>query len=439
MNQTHRIILLVVTLLSGTAKGQGLIDAMGAAAASGNAAAAGAGSGADLKRMQNIKSGAEAAMSGGPYGRGANWVPGMPVPESGGAAPSSQQGRGPAAAPGREGLILWDQYRDDGSGGGGDEGGPAEAVPEQYIVVKGDTLWSICQRFFNNPWYWPKLWSYNDLITNPHWIYPGDLLQMYPPGQRPQKPAEPKKEQPSPQRIRVNGPPAPSGLYLRQNGFVEPGELDAAGKIVGSKEEKLMLASLDEVYIETSKSFPFKVGERYTIYKPLKTLRRPYGAKETLGNVVEIVGEVQVRQVTSGGIARAVIREALAPIERGFRVGPLRRTYKLVDPTPNTVNREGVLIETLLPSTVLGSEQLLFVDLGKESGMKVGNRLLVVRRGDGSAKVLSLEPVDDKRFPREVVAELIIVDVRDKISAALITRSTKETRVGDRVEARQGY
>ena len=29
-------------------------------------------------------------------------------------------------------------------------------VPEVYSVVRGDTLWDICDRFFANPWQWPR-------------------------------------------------------------------------------------------------------------------------------------------------------------------------------------------------------------------------------------------------------------------------------------------
>ncbi|MEO7108843.1 MAG: hypothetical protein ABI183_00280, partial [Polyangiaceae bacterium] len=49
------------------------------------------------------------------------------------------------------------------SGQGGNNGslrlgGPA---PETYIVKKGDTLWDICDGYFQNPYEWPRIWSYN--------------------------------------------------------------------------------------------------------------------------------------------------------------------------------------------------------------------------------------------------------------------------------------
>ena len=56
----------------------------------------------------------------------------------------------------------------------------AGPTPQLHVVRSGDTLWDICFYYFNDPWQWPKIWSYNEQITNPHWIYPGDLVRMVP-------------------------------------------------------------------------------------------------------------------------------------------------------------------------------------------------------------------------------------------------------------------
>jgi hypothetical protein len=63
-----------------------------------------------------------------------------------------------------------------------------------HVVRRGDTLWDICFLYFNDPWQWPKIWSYNPQITNPHWIYPGDLVRLLPRGVFAQLPAEPERD-----------------------------------------------------------------------------------------------------------------------------------------------------------------------------------------------------------------------------------------------------
>src|SRR5947209_8295074 len=52
-------------------------------------------------------------------------------------------------------------------------------APDRYVVVPGDTLWAISQRYTDSPWRWPELWGLNkDQIRNPHLIYPGYVIVL---------------------------------------------------------------------------------------------------------------------------------------------------------------------------------------------------------------------------------------------------------------------
>ena len=51
------------------------------------------------------------------------------------------------------------------------------SAPDRYVVVPGDTLWSIAERYLTAPQRWPDLWTMNrETVKNPHRIYPGDVL-----------------------------------------------------------------------------------------------------------------------------------------------------------------------------------------------------------------------------------------------------------------------
>jgi hypothetical protein len=367
------------------------------------------------------------------------YYPGAPMPQ----APSGERAAHPAGE-GKEGKGAAPSgglFVPEGSTFEGQvtvENQPAEAAPETHTVQKGDTLWDISSHFLGSPWNWPKLWSYNPAITNPHWIYPGDVLRLYPPGVAPPVPLPtPTPTSAPPTRI-TGGPRGARGIFLRQNGFVEDRELKIAGKIVGSKEEKKMLATLDEAYVQFPVDKPMQVGERLTVYMPVGEIKHPVTHKK-LGMKVQIFGEVEVRAVTDAHIARVAVVDCTDPIERGFFVGPLRREFKIVEPKTDRANLKGVVVAVLRPHVMVAYQDIVFVDQGRDEGLEVGNRLLVVRRGDGYAPLLKPRPVDDPRFPAETLAEILVVETRDHISTGLVTRSTIEARVGDRVESRQGY
>ncbi len=47
---------------------------------------------------------------------------------------------------------------------------------ENYGIQAGDTLWDMSETFFGDGHYWPKLWSENSAIENPHRIVPGHVI-----------------------------------------------------------------------------------------------------------------------------------------------------------------------------------------------------------------------------------------------------------------------
>jgi hypothetical protein len=354
------------------------------------------------------------------------YLPGMPLPAPPSPPPAPPPGKGSAPS----GIIL----PEDGASFEAEGEVPGEVPPDTHVVQRGDTLWDLSQRYYKNAYAWPKLWSFNPQITNPHWIYPGDLIRLGLGGGGGGPAPTPAPTPEGPPRI-VGRPRVPSGVFLRQNGFVEEQELAQAGQIVGSKEEKTMLGTLDEAYVEFPRERPLRVGERYTVYKVKQKVKHPLTGK-VLGDMVEIFGEGEIRAVTDGGIARLAIVDSINPIERGYLVGPLRRQFKLVQPRAGAPGLSGVVVATLRPQKLIATDELIFVDRGKQDGVAVGTVFSVVRRGDGYQPVLQYGPVDNPRFPRERINDIVIVDVREHVSTGIVIAGVKEAQIGDLVETR---
>ena len=304
-------------------------------------------------------------------------------------------------------------------------------VPELHVVRKGDTLWDICFYYFADPWQWPKIWSYNPQITNPHWIYPGDLVRLLPRGvftsTEPEGGNPPDTSNQPPDNV---PPPARrTDVGLKSVAFVEKNDLDKSVTIDGSVEAKQLLGVNDEVYLSYPEGKPPEVGKTYSVYLPGRQVKQ--NGKD-FGSYVEVLGRVKVTSVKQDKRARGVITEANREIERGSKVGPLVREFKNVPPVPPKVDLQAPIVAMLTKDQLIGQGEVVFIAAGKGTGIEIGNRMFVVRRGD--AYPANMKPgtgQDDRRFPARALGEIVIVDVGDKISIGLVTLSVQEMSIGD--------
>jgi hypothetical protein len=361
----------------------------------------------------------------------------------------------------------------EGSAVAADEGRGTVPPPDTYTVRPGDTLWDLSGRFLNNPWYWPKIWSYNPDIANPHWIYPGNLLKFYPaadeaparvepvPGAIAAEPQAPEPEDAAPPReledfskadmkapepedvsdtVNVAGPykigyVAPKALLARHDTFVTPRELAESGAVTAAFEEKLLLSSLDRAYARFKVPTDVKPGETYVIYKTERPIKHPRTG-ELFGWQSTVLGAAKVVSVDKK-VATLVVTQAFDPIERGAMLGPWTEKFlKRIERRANRQELTGTIIGgSVQVVTQLGEHHVVFLDRGQKDGVEEGNVFSVVRSGDPYGRS-PYQATWDRRFPIETIGEVLVIDVKERASSALVTRSRTELLVGDRVQMR---
>jgi hypothetical protein len=369
--------------------------------------------------------------------------------------------------------------RPEGSAATADQGLGAVPPPDTYTVRPGDTLWDLSGRFLNNPWYWPKVWSFNPEISNPHWIEPGNLLRFYPSTEEAPTRVEPvakagsgaatpAAEEPTDieaprelesfsradmkapvpaedlEEVAVVGPykvgyVLPKTIMVRRDSFVTPAQLDESGTIFAAFEERSMLTVQDRAYAKFKKDPPSKLGQSYVIFETLRSIRHPVTG-DLIGYQTRILGSAVVVAKEEKAVT-LVINNALAPIERGALLGPwTERPLRPVRPRAASKDLDGRIVGTRLEVlTQIAEQNVVFIDKGKVDGVEEGNVFKVIRSGDPYGLPLTkeqLSPPNDPRMPAEVLGELMIIDVKESTSTALVMKSRRELLIGDLVTMR---
>jgi hypothetical protein len=342
------------------------------------------------------------------------------------------------------------------------EGARETAPGEVHTVVRGDTLWDLSQQYLGSPWYWPKVWSYNPEIANPHWIYPGNRVRFFPAGEEvPSRVeagtgpvAEMVAEEGEIQAATELGPASGEQLVsvsgkvgyeasasplVRTHGFVTSKEVDEAGIIDSSFSEAEMLSYPETVYVKFKRKVDAKVGDRYLVFRTVQEVKHPV-SNQRVGVLTELLGTLRVLKV-GDKLVTAQVSETWVPIERGDLVGPYgERVLDRVSTKPNAKALKGYIVTAMVPFlTVTAEHHLMVVDKGSSDGVAVGNTFTIVRNDNSSTRRL-LEEKDEKSktLPDEVIGSCLVSEVKERTSNCMIINSLREIVPGDRAEMRVG-
>ncbi|MFP2930137.1 LysM peptidoglycan-binding domain-containing protein [Pyxidicoccus sp. 3LG] len=330
--------------------------------------------------------------------------------------------------------------------------GRESAPGEVHSVQEGDTLWDLSQRYLGSPWYWPKVWSYNPEIANPHWIYPGNQVRFFAGGEEvPRRVDEIVGDEDVAAPTEMSGGAAvtvtgkigydvSASRPVTTQGFVTQRELDEAGRIEGSSSGALMLSFPDNAYVRFKKKGSAKVGDRYVVYHTTQEVQHPV-TKKKLGYLTDFLGTLRVIRVSENVVTAQVV-DTWDGMERGDLVGPYgEKLTERIAPRPNAKEVQATVVTALVPYlTLLGEHHTVVLDRGSADGVQLGNTFNMLRQGDPSRQTLGQAPkplsAKELRFPWENIGTCMVTEVKERTSNCLMTRSLEELIPGDRAVMR---
>ena len=333
--------------------------------------------------------------------------------------------------------------------------------PQEYIVKKGDTLWDIASMFLRDPWYWPEIWQRNPQVTNPHLIFPGDILRLVYVNGMPQIHLSRSEDGViRSQSVNSNGlkvvklspsihrqtlseaiPSIPADAvrqFLTRPRVVSEEEWENAPYIVGSDDAHLILGAGNKVYVRGELD---KERIRYSVFREGNRLEDP-DTGDLLGYEVIYAGEVRINKygTPSSGDLLSTSREVLI----GDRLMPTDKSAIDQQYFPRLPDQfiDGKIISLFDAISSIAKYQVAVINRGSNNGLEVGHLLATYKRGALARDRFLLRSSNNRadadkldiQLPDERSGMMMLFKVFDKVSYGLMLKSTRSVSKLDRVE-----
>lgn len=298
-----------------------------------------------------------------------------------------------------------------------------------YTIKKGDTLWGLSKKFFDTPWYWPGLWSENQKISNPHWIYPGQQITLYnrteiekllktkPVTNKTQAVIEIKKTE-------KKTAPEPSFVFRKINKlpFISKKIITPAGIIKRGVNTLDMYSTTDEVYIIIKDNNKYLIGKKLAVYKKPFKVKNPVTGKK-IGYQYDLAAIVEPVK-KEGKLIRAVITDTYLPVNDGDLITKFNEISPDIFLKPSPKNIRGRIIKERQDSEFMGEKSIAFINAGKAHGVERGQIYTIIeeQKIKVGKKINSSELIPFGSF--------VVLDPKETTSSVLIIEAEKQVEKG---------
>lgn len=269
-------------------------------------------------------------------------------------------------------------------------------------------------------------------------------------------------------------------------GFIQTASVNTSFEVVGAEDEadQYVFAQGDNLVVNFGENRGAKVGDVYSVIRPRGSVKSRWSSKKNLGFYVQELGAVEIVKVREKfSVAKVktscdnlLMGDLLVPLES--REGLMAQQRPKLDTFAESSGKaSGRIVLARDGQEMIAANQIVFVDLGRENEVKVGDFLTVYRplgtgnifdkvfgeplkssdesfqsdeyrggkfsnqasRKKGSragGQTVSIEDAKSRRPKniRQVVGELVILNVRERAATAMVVRTAGEVHTGDYVE-----
>lgn len=286
-------------------------------------------------------------------------------------------------------------------------------------------------------------------------------------------------------KIKENLPVA-TGNNLSCAGYIQNSPVNTSFQIVGANEEREqnVFSQNEYIYINRGASNGTRVGDILAVIRPRGKISSKFSHKGRLGIYVQELGSVEVTKVMQDvSLARVrvscdnfLLGDLIVPMEA--RVSPIHQTRPVFDIFKDSSGKAvGSIVLARDARETPNRDEIVYIDLGREDNVQVGDYLTIFRPLDKGGVLNSHQPetlsatvggfesdryrggVFSNQSPRksgsetesgvvttqdakrgrprnlrQVVGEMVILNVKERTATAIITRTASEVHTGDLVE-----
>jgi hypothetical protein len=337
--------------------------------------------------------------------------------------------------------------------------------PDQYTVVKNDTLWDISGRFLQHPWQWPQLWNQNKQIKDPDLIYPGDTIYFSMVNGKPQLSISRNPQQAllattcilkeedfkngrKDFALDKNGKLTPCireseivkpiklipyhqiAKYLSSPKVVGENDLNQNPYVVAMADEHIVAGTGDKLYVRAIYQAP---SSEFVVYRAGDTFIDA-DTKEVLGYEARYIAEAILQQ--AGDPATFVVKQSDSEIRIGDRVMPRVEDSISLNyfARPPEQPIKGSIISVMNGVSQIGIYNVVVIDKGSRDGLLAGHELNIYENGGISRDPYSTVKSATVKLPDELAGMLMVFRTFDRVSYALVMEAQKPLHLLDRVQ-----